>query len=106
MLVLDKENFEREVLQAEGYVLVDFWSPKCEACLELMPWIEEMEEKYRGKLKFCKLDISQARRLAISQKVLGLPTIAFYKDGEKIKQLSGEVKIEDVEAAITEIVGS
>ena len=90
MVVLDKEVFEGEVLKAEGVVLVDFWSEGCEPCKALMPDIEELEGQYGDKLKFCKLDTTKARRLAIQQKVLGLPTIAIYKDGQKIDEVTKE----------------
>jgi thioredoxin 1 len=82
LLAVDKKNFEEEVLQFKGVAVVDFWSQKCEPCKALMPEVEELAAKYEGKAKFCKLDTGGNRRLAISQKVMGLPTIAFYKDGE------------------------
>ncbi|HPF44505.1 MAG TPA: thioredoxin family protein [Syntrophomonadaceae bacterium] len=101
MIAVDKENFEQEVLQAEGIVMVDWWGPKCERCLELMPSVEELAEKYAGKIKFCSVDTSGNRRLAISQKVLGLPAILFYKGGEKIDEISGqEIAAEDIEEKI------
>lgn len=84
MLELNKDNFETEVLESEGYVLVDFWSPSCEPCKALMPHIQELEKECGDKIKFTTLDITKARRVAIGQKVLGLPVIAVYKDGEKI----------------------
>jgi len=84
MLVLDQNNFEQEVLQSEGYVLVDYWGDSCAPCLALMPDVEALAAEYEGKVKFGKLNTNQARRLAISQKVLGLPTIILYKDGQKI----------------------
>ncbi|KXZ39304.1 thioredoxin 1 [Alkalithermobacter thermoalcaliphilus JW-YL-7 = DSM 7308] len=90
MLEISKETFEKEVLQSEGYVLVDYWSQGCEPCKALMPDIEELAEKYSDKVKFCKLDTTAARRLAIKEKVLGLPTIAIYKDGKKIDEVTKE----------------
>ena len=104
MLEVDKKNFEEEVLQAEGLVMVDFWSPKCEPCKALMPQVAELAEKYQEKAKFCKLDTASNRRLSISQKVMGLPTIAFYKNGEKIDELTKEIAIEDVEAKLNELL--
>ena len=101
MIAVNKENFDQEVLQAENIVMVDWWGPKCEHCMELMPSVEELAEKYQGKMKFCSVDTSGNRRLAISQKVLGLPAILFYKNGQKIDELSGqEIQPEDIEAKI------
>jgi thioredoxin 1 len=88
MLEVDKKTFEEEVLKPEGFILVDFWSQGCEPCKELMPEVEELEEEFLDKVKFTKLDTGKARRLAISQRVLGLPTIALYKNGEKISEVT------------------
>lgn len=101
MLELNKENFETEVLGASGYVLVDYWSPSCEPCKALMPHVEEMEGVYGDIIKFTALDITKARRLAIGQKVLGLPVIAIYKDGEKIDSVvADDANKESVEEMI------
>jgi len=88
MLSVDKDTFESEVLQSEGYVLVDYWSDGCEPCKALMPDVMELEEQYGDKVKFTKLNTTGARRLAIKQKVLGLPTIAIYNNGEKVDEVT------------------
>lgn len=103
MIAVTKENFEQEVLKAEGLVMVDFWSEKCEPCQALMPSVHELVEKNADKAKFCSLDTAGNKRLAISQKVLGLPTIAFYRNGEKIAELVKDFAIEDVEAKLNEL---
>lgn len=105
MIALDKKTFEEEVLNADGYVLVDFWSESCEPCKALMPSVVELSEKYEGKMKFTKLDSTKARRLAIKQKVLGLPTIAIYKDGEKIDELTKtDATSENIESMVKKYV--
>lgn len=106
MLVLDKDTFAPEVLEAEGLVLVDYWSESCVPCKALMPDVEVLAEQFEAQVKFCKLDVTTARRLAISQKVLGLPTIALYKGGEKV----GEVTKDDatkagIQAMIEKAIG-
>ncbi|MGL6108425.1 thioredoxin TrxA [Romboutsia sp.] len=88
MLVLDKNTFEEEVVKHEGIVVVDFWSEGCEPCKALLPEVEELANQYTENFKFCKLDTTKARRLAIKEKVLGLPTIAVYKDGAKIDEVT------------------
>lgn len=90
MLNVDKSNFDEKVIQAEKVVMVDFYSPKCEPCKELMPSIVELAEKYTDQMDFYKLDISENRRLAIGQRVMGLPTMVFYRGGEKIATLTGD----------------
>jgi thioredoxin 1 len=59
-----------------------------------------MGDKYAEKAKFCKVNTSENRRLAIGQKVLGLPTVAYYMNGEKIGEVSGEVTTETIEAEL------
>jgi len=100
MIELSKENFDAEVLEAEGLVLVDFWSPKCEPCMALMPEVLAFAEKNAGRAKFCKLDTAGNRRLAIAQKVMGLPTLVFYKGGEKVCTFDKEALETDGMAAV------
>ncbi len=105
MLVLDKETFEPEVLQGEGYILVDFFGDGCAPCEALMPHVVSLSEKYGDKLKFTKLNTTKARRVAIGQKVLGLPVVAIYKDGEKVEELIKEDATPDnVEAMIKKYI--
>lgn len=105
MLVLDKTNFEAEVLKSEGYVLVDFFGDGCAPCEALMPHVMSLSEKYGEKLKFTKLNTTKARRVAIGQKILGLPVISIYKDGEKVEELIKEnATPENVEALIQKYI--
>ena len=78
---VNADSFDKEVVQSDIPVLVDFWGPRCEPCLALMPQAEALEERYGGKIKITKLDASKKRRLCITMKVLGLPTYLFFKDG-------------------------
>lgn len=101
MLAVDKTTFDAEVLEASGYVFVDFWSDGCEPCKALLPEVHALAEKYEGQMKFVSLETSKARRLAIKQKVLGLPTLAVYKDGEKLEEVTkDDATIENIEALI------
>ena len=95
MIAVDKETFQAEVKDVSGYVLVDFWSESCETCKALMPEVLELSEKYGSQMKFAKIDVAKARRLAIGEQVLGLPTLVLYKDGQKVD----EVKKDDATAA-------
>ena len=101
MVDLTKENFEEEVLKAEGPVLVDFYGDGCVPCQALMPHIHAMEDVYGKDIKFTSLNTTKARRLAIGQKVLGLPVIAIYKGGEKVAEcVKDDATPENVEAMI------
>ncbi len=100
MLVVDKDNFDAEVINYSGTALVDFWGPKCEPCKELMPQVEKLEDVYGDKVKFCKLDTAANRRLSISQRVMGLPTIGIYKNGARVDEVTSNVTIQMVEDMI------
>ena len=101
MLVVDKNTFKTEVLEKEGYVLVDFFGDGWEPCASLKPKVEALSEKYGDKIKFTKINTTKARRLAISEKVLGLPVIAIYKDGVKVEEVvKDDATEENIEAMI------
>ena len=108
MIDLTKENFDAEVLQAEGVVFVDFWNDKCEPCKAILPEVVQFSEENDGKAKFCKLDNTGNRRLAISQKVMGVPTFIFYKNGEKVHTFDADAiadgGIAAVQAKLEELV--
>ena len=101
MLELDKTTFEAEVLQAEGKILVDFYGDGCVPCAALMPHVHAFAETYGDKIKFTALNTTKARRLAIAQKVMGLPVIAIYQGGAMVESLvEDDATPENVEAMI------
>ena len=98
---LTKENCDVEVKESPLPVVVDFWGPSCGPCMALMPKFMEIAEKYDGKVKFCKVDTSQNKRVAINFKVMSLPTILFWKGGAELARLSGaDATPENIEAKI------
>lgn len=105
MIELNKENFDEEIINSEKPAFVDFWGDKCEICKQLMPGVHDLENKYGDKIKFASLNIGTARRLAISQKVLGLPTMIIYKGGEKITNITPDKisSLDDVENFIKSV---
>ena len=105
MVDLDKTNFAAEVLEAEGYVFVDFYGDGCVPCQALMLKVHEFAETYGDKMKFTSLNTTKARRLAIAQKVLGLPVMAIYKGGEKVEELvKDDCTPETIEAMIKKYI--
>ena len=70
-----------------------------------MPKVHEFADTYGDKLKFTSLNTTKARRLAIAQKVLGLPVMAIYKDGEKVEELvKAHCTAEAIEAMIKKYI--
>ena len=105
MLELTKENFEAEVLQATGKVFVDYYGDGCVPCAALMPHVHAFAETYGDKIKFTALNTTTARRLAIAQKVMGLPVIAIYEGGAMIDSLvKDDATPENVEAMIKKYI--
>ena len=105
MLELTKENFEDEVMKAEGLVFVDFYGDGCLPCAAIRPAVDKLAEKYADSFKFTALNTSKARRVAIGQKVLGLPVLALYNGGEKVKELVGDdATAENMEAMLKEYI--
>ena len=101
MIELDKDNFQAEVLDAEGVVFVDYFGDGCVPCQALMPTVHEYAEKYADGMKFATLNITKARRLAIGQKIMGVPVMAIYKGGAKVEEL---VKDECTAQSIEELI--
>ena len=105
MLEVDKNTFEEEVLKADGYVFVDYFGDGCVPCQALMPFVHSLADKYGDKLKFTQLNTTKARRLAISQKLLGLPVMAIYKNGEKVEELvKDQATEENIEAMVKKYI--
>ena len=62
-------------LVGNGNVLVDFWGPRCQPCLALMPAVEALEESYEGRLKLVKVNAPENRTVCRDLKVMGLPDL-------------------------------
>lgn len=103
---VNKDNYETEVLQSNLPVMVDFWGPQCRPCLALMPAVENLEQKYDGKIKIAKLNAAAGNRMLCAKlRVLGLPTFLFYKNGVEMNRLTGEkLSVQEIEEAIQSII--
>lgn len=106
VVALNRDNFEREILEAKEPVLVDFWGPQCRPCLALMPAVEQLEEEYAGRLKVAKVNATENRMLCAKLRVMGLPAFLLYKGGVEINRLSGEnLSRSDLVKAIQSAIG-
>lgn len=88
-LEFDDGNFEAEVIQAEEPVLVDFSAAWCGPCQQLSPIIDELAEEYSGKVKVGKVDIDKAQDVAGRFGIMQVPTVLFFKGGEKVDEITG-----------------
>lgn len=78
LIHVTKENFESEVLKSEVPVLVDFFAQWCGPCKMLMPIVEEVAKDF----KVCKIDIDENQELAVQYRVMSVPTLIVFKNGE------------------------
>lgn len=83
-----KESFQKEVLDYQGLVLVDFWAPWCRYCIKLNPTLENLINEFTNGFKLVKVNTDEHPEVAQSYEVMSLPTLKFFKNG---KELSIEV---------------
>jgi thioredoxin 1 len=98
--------WDREVLQANGLVMVDFWAVWCGPCKMITPTVEELAKEYAGKVKVGKLNTDENPDVASKYKIMGIPTIMFFKDGQKVDQIVGAVPKPQLKAKIDALIGS
>ncbi len=84
----NQHNFDREVLQSERPVLVDFWAPWCGPCRMVVPLVEEIAEE-RSDIKVVKVNIDEEPELANHYRITTIPTLMVIKNGQIINQVSG-----------------
>lgn len=89
------KNFEEEVLKSDKPVLVDFWAAWCGPCKMLSPIIEEIAEE-RDDIKVCKVNVDEEGDLAMSYKVMSIPTIVAFKNGEIANKSVGALPKKDI----------
>jgi len=85
---LTKENFDAEVLQAKEPVLVDFWAEWCGPCRMIAPIIEELANEIEG-VKIGKINVDEQMELASQYKVMTIPTLIVFKDGQPVETSVG-----------------
>lgn len=101
------DNWEKEVLQSEKPVVVDFWHNMCSWCLRLNPVFEQLPERFGEKVKFAKFNVLESiesQKLALSQGILGTPTLKFYCNGRSIGELVGYRPLDRLVKEIEEII--
>ena len=99
VVILTEENYENEVINAQGTVVVDFYADWCGPCKMQGPIIEELAAE-RDDVKFCKLNIDEQMRVAVENRVMSIPTIMVMKNGEVSYKQPGMLEKDEIEALL------
>jgi thioredoxin 1 len=99
-IVINKDNFEKEVLQSDKPVLVDFWASWCGPCRMFSPTIDTIAEEYADQIKVGKLNVDDEGSIAAKYHVASIPTVILFKNGEPVKRSVGAIPKEAVEEMI------
>ena len=95
MIHVTKDTFQKEVLEAQGTVLVDFWADWCGPCKMIAPVLEQIDSE-RTDVKIAKVNVDEEMDLAMQYKVSGIPTLLVFKDGKLEKKSVGMQPREEV----------
>ena len=92
-------NFQTDVLEADGPVLVDFWAPWCGPCRVVHPILEEMQAE-RDDLRIVSLNVDENQTTAANYEVLSIPTLILFRDGAEAKRVVGALPKRRLEAEL------
>jgi len=88
-LTITDDNFQQEVIEAEGKVLVDFWAPWCGPCQMMGPVIDQIAEEYGDNLKVGKLNVDENPDSAMKYQVMSIPTLILFENGQVVNKMVG-----------------
>lgn len=93
---LNKDNFEKEVMEANVPVLIDFWASWCGPCRMMSPVIEKIAEEMGDKLKVCKVNVDENHELAEEYEIMTIPAFIVIKNGAESGRTIGVQPKEDI----------
>ncbi len=90
-VIVTDDNFEKEVLQSDIPVLVDFWAEWCVPCKMVEPVVDQIAQEYAGKLKIGKVDVDSNPQISMKYGIRSIPTLLIFKNGKPVDQIIGAV---------------
>ena len=93
---LNKDNFEKEVMEANVPVLIDFWASWCGPCRMMSPVIDQIAEEMGDKLKVCKVNVDENHELAEKYEIMTIPAFIVIKNGAEAGRTIGVQPKEDI----------
>ncbi len=95
-ITITKENFEKEILQNDKLVLLDFWATWCGPCKMIAPIISEIAEEYDGQITVGKVNVDEQAELAENYGISSIPTLIIFKNGKVFNTLIGYHEKEEI----------
>jgi thioredoxin 1 len=99
IITITKDNFQAEVIEAKGTVLIDFWASWCGPCRMLSPIVDQVAEEHPD-IKVGKINVDEEPELASQFDVMSIPMLVVFKDGQKVNESVGLIPKEKVEELI------
>jgi thioredoxin 1 len=96
VIELNKDNFEKEVMEAEVPVLIDFWANWCGPCRMMSPVIDKIAEEMGDKVKVCKVNVDENHELAEKYEIMTIPAFIIVKNGAETGRTIGVQPKEDI----------
>lgn len=101
---VNASNFQKEILNWPGAVLIEFWTSTCVFCRMLAPTLDQIAQEKAGILKIVKINAEADQRIAVEHNVQGVPHLVLYNMGKRINEISGALPKQQLEAWINSSV--